>query len=149
MQDCNHTVWLGNFNRHHLHWDKKADDRLFTTDAIDEADNLISAVKDVELNLALPPKIPTYKHNVTKKWTRLNHVFLSDHSFNTLISCEALSWNLGPNTDHLPKVMNVDLISAKASLKSLPNFQNVDWDKFSNILKSKLQAFDVPKPMMN
>jgi endonuclease/exonuclease/phosphatase family metal-dependent hydrolase len=97
-----HTVWLGDFNRHHLHWDKVTNNRLFTKIAIKKAERLISAVADAGLDLALPPKIPTHKHNVSKKWTRLDHVFLSEHSFEVLISCETLANNLGLNTDHLP-----------------------------------------------
>lgn len=88
---------------------------------IDSAEKLISVVADAGLDLALPLKIPTHKHNVTKKWSRLDHVFLSEHLFDTLLSCEALTNNLGPNTDHLPVVTKLDLAIAKAPTKSIPN----------------------------
>jgi endonuclease/exonuclease/phosphatase family metal-dependent hydrolase len=55
-----HTVWLGDFNRHHLHWDKVTNDRLFTRTAIKKSEKLISAVADAGLDLALPPKIPMH-----------------------------------------------------------------------------------------
>jgi hypothetical protein len=68
------TIWLGDFNRHHLHWDDPADIRLFTRSAIHDAEVLLSAVAELGLNLALPPGTPTHLHNVTKKWTRLDQV---------------------------------------------------------------------------
>ena len=68
-------IWLGDFNRHHLHWDNLADTRLFTRSAIDNAELLISAVAGLGLDLALPPGIPSHLHSVSKKWTRLDQVF--------------------------------------------------------------------------
>ena len=124
------TVWVGDFNRHHPHWDSISDNRLFTSNAIKKAEKLISAVADAGLDLALPPKIPTHKHNVSKKWTRLDHVFLSEHSFDALLSCEVLTDYLSPNTDHRPIVMKLDLTLTKAPVKTTRNFRNVDWSKF-------------------
>ena len=80
-QESTHTVWVGDFNRHHPHWDSISDNRLFMSTMIKKAEKLISTVADAGLDLALPPKIPTHKHNVLKKWTRLDHIFLSEHSF--------------------------------------------------------------------
>jgi endonuclease/exonuclease/phosphatase family metal-dependent hydrolase len=133
-----HLIWLGDFNRHHLHWDNLADTRLFTKDTITKAEKLISVVMDAGLDLALPPKIPTHKHNVTKRWTRLDHVFLLEHSFDALISCEALAETHSPNTDHLPIVTKLDLILVKALSKRIVNFQNVDWEKFRKMLEEQL-----------
>jgi exonuclease III len=144
-QEETHTLWLGDFNRHHLHWDSVNDDRLFTKAAIIKAEKLISAVADAGLDLALPPKIPTHKHNVSKKWTRLDHVFLSEHSFDTLLSCEALSDNLGLNTDHLPIVTKMDLTVARSPSKSFANFRNVDWDKFRKTLEEQIRDFGLPR----
>ena len=55
-----HTIWLGSlgdFNRHHPHWDDTSDSRLFTTITINKVKKLISAVADAGLDLALPPKM--------------------------------------------------------------------------------------------
>ena len=62
-----HTIWLGDFNRHHPHWDDPSDVRLFTSEAINAAEVLIEAVADAGLELALPSRIPTHVHNVTKQ----------------------------------------------------------------------------------
>jgi hypothetical protein len=121
-----HTIWLGDFNRHHPHWDNISDIRLFTKEAINKAEKLINAVADAGLDFALPPKIPTHKHNVSKKWSRLDHVFLSEHSLDALISCEVISNDLMLNTDHLPIVTNLDFSIAKAPTKRIANYRNVD-----------------------
>jgi len=62
-----HTIWLGDFNRHHPHWDNLEDNRLFMPTMLTKAEKLISAVADTGLDLALPPKTPTHKHNVSKQ----------------------------------------------------------------------------------
>lgn len=140
-----HTVWLGDFNRHHPHWDNTSDIRLFTREAISKAEKLISAIADAGLDLALPPKIPTHKHNVSKKWSRLDHVFISEHSLDAIISCEVITNDLSPNTDHLPIVTDLDLSIAKAPTKKYANFRNVDWDKFRQTLEEQLQGFGIPR----
>jgi exonuclease III len=139
-----HTIWLGNFNWHHLYWDDVSDIRLFTKEVLDKAEKLISAVADTGLDFALPPKIPTHKHNVSKKWSRLDHVFLSEHLQDALISCEVLPDDLRVNTDHLPIVTNLDFSLTKAPAKKIANFQDVNWDKFRKMLEEELQSFGLP-----
>jgi hypothetical protein len=138
-------MWLGDFNRHHPHWDNITDNRLFTHAAIKKAEKLIAAVADAGLNLTLPAKIPMHKHNMTKKWMRLDHVFLSERSFDTLISCEALVDNLSPNTDHLLILTKLDLTLKKTPAKSFPNFRNIDWESLRKTLKGLLSEYGLLK----
>lgn len=77
-------LWLGDFNRHHPHWDDPADTRLFTRSVIQNAEILISAVAELGLDMALPPGIPTHLHNVSKKWSRLDQVFISKEFIETI-----------------------------------------------------------------
>ena len=144
-----HTIWLGDFNRHHPHWDNTSDTRLFTKEALGKAEKLISAVADAGLDFALPPKIPTHKHSVTKKWTRLDQVFISEHSLDSLLSCEVITDNYSPNTDHLPIVTNLDLSLAKTPTKCIANFRNVDWDEFRRTLEGRLREFGLPTFITN
>jgi hypothetical protein len=83
-----HILWLGDFNRHHPHWDNLNDMRLFTTEAMNAAEVLIEAVASLGLELALPSGLPTHFHNVTKKWSRLDQVFISEHSADLIEACE-------------------------------------------------------------
>jgi endonuclease/exonuclease/phosphatase family metal-dependent hydrolase len=78
MASAKHVIWLGDFNRHHPHWDNPTDTRLFTSAAMRNAKILINAVAEAGLDLALPQGIPTHVHNVSKKWTRLDQVFISE-----------------------------------------------------------------------
>ena len=59
-ENSNATLWLGDFNQHHPHWDNPADTRLFTRTALDNAEAPISVIAGLGLDLALPPGIPTH-----------------------------------------------------------------------------------------
>ena len=83
-----HIIWLGDFNRHHPCWDNPEDTRLFTNEATEAAEKLIEALADAGLEMALPSGIPTHEHSVTKRWSRLDQVFLSDQSSGLLTSCD-------------------------------------------------------------
>jgi len=83
-----HNIWVGDFNHHHPHWDDRNDERLFTSEALDVANYLIDAISALGLEMALPGGIPTHLHNVTKKWSRLDQVFILDHSTELIESCD-------------------------------------------------------------
>ena len=133
-----HVLWLGDFNRHHPYWDDPNDVRLFTNEAIDAAEKLIEAVADAGLELALPSGIPTHRHNVTKKWSRLDQVFISDHSENVLITCDTQTDQWGINTDHLPILISLSLSTTIEETNEIPNFQEVDWDEFRKEMGTQL-----------
>jgi hypothetical protein len=46
--------WCGDFNRHHPLWDREEDDRLFTPEALKDANILIEMVANEGLEMALP-----------------------------------------------------------------------------------------------
>jgi hypothetical protein len=83
-----HILWAGDFNRHHPHWDDPNNTRLFTTEALNAAEVLIETAASLGLELALPSGIPTHYHNVTKKWSRLDQVFISEHSTDLIEVCD-------------------------------------------------------------
>ena len=140
-------IWMGDFNRHHPHWDNPNDTRLFTRSALDNAEVLISAVAGLGLDLALPPGIPTHLHNVTKKWTRLDQVFISEDHLDSIITCDALSNTPGINTDHLPILTMLDLNITRTQASQPRNFRNVDWETFEKALASKLETTGPPSPI--
>ena len=137
-------LWLGDFNRHHLHWDDPADTRLFTRSAIQNAEILISVVAELGLDMALPQGIPTHLHNVSKKWSRLDQVFISEDYIETILICEALADEPGINTDHLPILTSLDLNLARAPSNPPRNFRNVDWEEFEKTLSAKLDGLPPP-----
>ena len=120
-----HVLWLGDFNRHHPYWDDPHDDRLFTNEATEAAEKLIEAIANAGLDLALPSGIPTHRHNVSKLWSRLDQVFISDHSDNILVSCDTQPDHWGLNTDHLPILTVLDLEAEITENKEISNFRDV------------------------
>ena len=132
-----HTIWLGDFNRHHPYWDDPEDTHLFTNEAVNTAEIFIGAVAEAGLEMVLPSGIPTHLHNVSKRWSRLDNVFMTDHSIDTLILCDTIPEQRGVCTDHLPILTKLDLLVSEAPPKALHNFREVDWDQFRNTLEAK------------
>jgi len=134
-----HVLWVGDFNRHHPYWDDLTDTRLFTFNAMEAANRLIEVVADANLELVLLIGLPTHKHNVTKWWSQLDQVFLSDYSENILTSCETLPEQRGINTDHIPILMELKLDTTQtATTESTPNFREVNWEEFGMELSKQL-----------
>lgn len=139
-----HVIWLGDFNRHHQFWDDPNDTRLFTDQALKLADELIDAVASAGLELALPKGMPTHIHNVTKKWTRLDQVFISDHSLELIETCETVTKFRNTKTDHLPISTILNLPISKQQPKLFRNFRQVGWEEFHDTLTAKLNRLPIP-----
>ncbi|KAI0055080.1 hypothetical protein BV25DRAFT_1779704, partial [Artomyces pyxidatus] len=90
--------------------------------------------------MALPAGIPTHEHFVTKKWTRLDHVFCTEATSDLFISCETLPDRRGPATDHVPITSVIDLALAQHDAGPTPNFRVVDWDAFRKDLQARLDT---------
>ena len=138
QQGMVHTLWLGDFNRHHPYWDKSKDSWLFTREATKVAEILIEATIEVGLEMILPNSIPTHIHNVSKKWTRLDNIFISEHSLNLVTICDTVTSKRGINTDHLPILSKLNLETAIAKESAIHNFREVNWEEFNNKLKQWL-----------
>jgi len=132
------VIWLGDFNHHHPLWDDPNNECLFTPEAMNAAEVLIEVIADTGLELALPSGTPTHQHNVTKSWSRLDQVFLSEHSEHMLVSCDMQTDLQGILTDYLPIIMILDLLMEPAAEVPYPNFREVEWDEFRATLESQL-----------
>jgi Endonuclease-reverse transcriptase len=86
-----HVLWLGDFNRHHPHWDNLNDSHLFMREAIKAAEVLIKAAAEAGLEMALPKGTPMHVHNVTKKWMRLDQVFITEQSLELITVCDTVT----------------------------------------------------------
>jgi hypothetical protein len=140
-----HLVWVRDFNRHHPFWDSPDNNSLFTRDALEKAEFLIQTVAEIGLDLALPAGTPTHKHNVTKHWSRLDQVFVTEHTLDALTQCEALPTEQGLNTDHFPVISNFDLDIELTPQKVISNFRDVDWNEFREALEGQIRTWGVPK----
>ena len=144
-----HIMWLGDFNRHHPLWDNPEDTRLFTNEASEAAEKLIDAVTDAGLDLALPSRLPMHEHSVTKRWTRLDQVFLSTHSVEMLISCDTLPEERGVNTDHLLVLTELRLEVTITAAEPILNFRDVNWEEFRAELGKQLGKTPNPTRISN
>ena len=83
-----HTMWVGDFYRHHKHWDNHNDTCLFTVEATAASEYLIDAAAALGLEMTLPSGIPIHLYNVIKKWSKLDQVFISDHFTDLIEFCD-------------------------------------------------------------
>jgi hypothetical protein len=116
---------------------------------MDAAEKLIEAVMEAGLESVLPSGIPMHKHNVTKRWSRLDQVFLSAQSNEMLTTCSTLLEQRGINTDHLPILMVLRLEVAITEAKAIPNFFSVNWEDFRYELRKQLDKAQVPAHISN
>jgi hypothetical protein len=150
-QQEHHLLWLRDFNRHHPYWDRPEDNRLFTKEAQDAAETLLKMVADLGMDMALAKGTPTHYHNVTKKWSRLDqvfiteHVFIMEHSMEAVTICNTLLEERGVNTDHVPIITVIDAELTKAPSQISRNFRDIDWEKFRALLEEKLDKIGPPK----
>ena len=121
-QGAHHLLWLGNFNRHHPYRDAPENSTLFTRETLSQAEILIQSLAEVGLEMALEAGVPTHKHYVTKRRSRLDHVFSTDHTIEAITCCEALPDEQGVSMDHFPilTVLNLKVpITGRAESKEL------------------------------
>ena len=145
--DPAHIIWAGDFNCHHPHWDNPNDTWLFTTEVLDAAEVLIEAVASLGLKLTLLSGTPMHLHNVTKKWTRLDQVFITEHSTELIEVCDTEISFRSVKTDHLPVVTKLNLTIPTSQPISCRNFRDVDWNEFCNSLTKHLKNMDNPGPI--
>ena len=144
-----HILWLGDFNRHHPHWDDPNDTRLFTESALKAAEILIEAVALLWLDLILPSGIPMHCHHVMKKWSCLDQVFISEHSADLVEVCDLEACFHSVKTDHLPIITPLNMSTPAAPSTSLHNFRDMDWIDFHNNLEGHLHHLEQPKRIAN
>ena len=144
-----HILWLGDFNRHHPHWDNPNNTRLFTEGALKAAEILIEAVVLLGLDLILPSGIPMHCHHIMKKWSHLDQVFISDHSIDLVEVCNTETHFCSIKTDHLPIITQLNMATPTALSSSFHNFRDVDWIDFCNNLEGHLNHLEKPKKIAN
>jgi ribonuclease HI len=94
--------------------------------------------------MVLPSGTPTHLHNVSKRWSRLDNVFMSDHSLDMLISCDTMPEQRGICTDHLPVLTKLVLTAPVTPARIMHNFREVDWEQFRRTIGAKLMQLGPP-----
>jgi len=90
-----------------------------------------------------------HQHNTTKSWSRLDQVFISEHSNHMLISCNTQMDLQGVLTDHLPIVMVLDLEIEPVADTPFTNFRQVDGEEFRSALEMWIANLLPPERITN
>lgn len=139
-----HTIWLGDFNRHHPMWDEPRNQHLFTNQNLEAAQRLITAITEHQLFMALPEHIPTLKSFVTGNYTRVDNVFCSKRILERIVKCDTIPHRQPTNTDHFPIETVIDIGIEVVDQRPRRNWKRVDWITFNNKLEEKLETVDRP-----
>jgi len=132
-------IWLGDFNRHNPWWEDASNSRLFTHRNLDEAQILIDLLAEYDMDLALPPFIPTIINSRGGR-TRPDNVFITEDISNWITICEARPEDTPPLADHFPIITHLDFPISKPNKERPWNFRATDWDLFRQILGRNLEA---------
>ncbi|KAH7918956.1 hypothetical protein BV22DRAFT_1134211 [Leucogyrophana mollusca] len=143
-----YMIWLGDFSRHHPLWDEERNGHLFTNAALTEAEVLIDLLADYRM-VQLPPKdTPTLQATSTCNWTRPDNVFGSENINACVIQCGTNPALRGLRMDHVPILTVLSLPTPTTSKVSSPNYQETNWEKFNEILLTKLALLPPPCPLL-
>jgi len=65
-----YSIWGGDFNQHHLMWDKGQNSHFFTQANLDKAQALIDAAVELEIQMVFPKELPTLCAMSSGNYTR-------------------------------------------------------------------------------
>ncbi|KAK6987876.1 Endonuclease/exonuclease/phosphatase, partial [Favolaschia claudopus] len=133
-----HTLLLGDFNRHHALWsgDRCPRRRRDPTNKT-MAEPLVELLAANDLQLALPPGTPTYWSARWKSWTTIDLAFVSGSLEDAVVRCHTAHEH---GSDHHALVLHLDLKLIRNSFSPRPLFRETDWEKFHEVLGSRMTA---------
>ena len=141
----NHMIWLGDLNCHHPLWEPETNWHLdFSDVAIQPLLNLLDAY---DMDLALPPGIPTYE-TATHNWTHPDNVWHLHHNSDPIISCNTDPHICPPKANHLPIITVIELPIARTSSPPSHDFHSIDFVEFNTMLKAHLDR-ESPATLIN
>jgi Endonuclease-reverse transcriptase len=144
-----HTMWIGDFNRHHPLWDEARNTHLFTRENLDLTQPLLNMLGQHNMKMALPVFIPTLRSHSTKNHTRVDNVFCSEELLDTIIKCKTDDAARPVRTDHYPIITQLDIHTPKATWAARRNFRLVDWPELVKTLKNDLTNLPPPTEIKN
>ena len=139
-----HTIWLGDFNRHHPLWDENRNAHLFTRRNLDLTQPLLDMIGRHNMKMALPPATPTLCAQNTGNLTRVDNVFCMESLMDTLIKCDTDDAARPVKTDHFPIVTQFDIHAPQAIWKPRRNFRLTEWPEFIQTLSDDLNNIPIP-----
>ena len=149
MTGPTHTIWLGDFNRHHLLWDEERNAHLFTRSNLELTQPLLDMLGRHNMKMALPPFTPTLKAHNTGNYTRVDNVFCSESIMDAIIKCDTDDATRPIKTDHFPIITQIDVHVLKVKWTPRRNFRLTDWPEFLKTLNTNLTNIHRPTEIHN
>ena len=146
-EHANHSIWVGDFNRHHPFWEEDRNTHLFAPANLERAQVVLDLASTHDMEMALPKDIPTLCALNSWNLTRPDNVFVSNSLINSLIYCNTEPEKQPVKTDHFPIVTRIDVTVTPSNEMPRFNFRLTDWDQFRNVLTAHLQQIPRPKPI--
>src|SRR5882724_6646036 len=109
MPNATHTLWLGDFNRHHPLWDESCNVHLFTKANLNRAQELIDTITELGLHMILPKDLPMLHALASGNFTRPNNVFTSEMLATAIVKCTMIPEEQPTRTEHLPIVITLNM----------------------------------------
>ncbi len=94
--------------------------------------------------MPLPAHIPTLRAFSTGNYTHVDNIFCSDELLPVFIKCNVDHAAQPPCIDHFPILSTIDISPPRSNFEPRCNFRKVDWQKFYNKLREKLDALPPP-----
>ena len=139
-----HTMWLGDFNRHHPLWDEARNVHLFNRRNMDLTQPLLDMLGQHNMKMALPPGIPTLRAHNTGNLTRVDNVFCTETIMDAIVKCDMDETSTPVKTDHFPIITQIDIHAPKAVWKPRYNYRMTDWPEFTKTLIENLEILPNP-----
>jgi len=118
-----HTIWMGDFNRHHPLWDEPRNAHLFTHDNLNLTQPLLNMLGRHNMKMALPPFIPTLRAHNTGNHTRVDNVFCTEAIMDAIVKCTTDDASRPVKTDHYPHHHTNRRLCTKNSLEATTKLQ--------------------------
>ena len=132
-------IWLGDFNRHYLKWDKERNSYLFTWQNLDATQTLIDATIERSIHRTLLKNLLTLKAMSTVNYTRTDNVFISANLLDKIIICTTIPEDQPAKSNHIPIDTTLESNTTAATTKPKYNYRQIIWEDFNKILKTKLE----------
>lgn len=140
-----HTIWMGDFNRHHPMWDEPQNHHLFTPQNLNTVQRLLNAIADQGLFMVLLEHIPTLKSFAIGNYTRIDNVFCTKQILKHVVKCDTIPQRQPTNTDHFPIETVIDIGVEVTDQREQRNWKKVDWETFNEKLETQLKLLTEPK----
>lgn len=125
-------------------WDEPRNKHLFTGEALEKADELITLAQEHAMQMALPQGLATLQHSRSGNYSRPDNVFCTTNLLDSLIHCTTKPELRPAKVDHFPIHTTFDIAISKRTPAPLRNFRKTDWEDFNKELGASLRERPPP-----